>query len=72
VITDLGVLEPHPETHELRLVATHPGVEVGTVRDETGWELALAQDITVSQPPTSEELSILRELKARTDLAHSR
>ena len=72
VITDLGVLEPHPETHELRLVATHPGVEVGTVRDETGWELALAQDITVSQPPTSDELAILRELKARTELAHSR
>jgi glutaconate CoA-transferase subunit B len=47
-------------------------VELGTVRDETGWELALAQDITVSQPPTSEELAILRELKARTELAHSR
>ena len=72
VITDLGVLEPHPETHELRLVALHPGVGVEKVRDETGWDLDVASVLAVSEPPTPEELGILRELKARTEVAHSR
>jgi glutaconate CoA-transferase subunit B len=72
VITDLGVLEPHPESRELRLVALHPGVSVERVRAETGWELQLADDLIVSEPPTPEELAILRDLKARTEAAHSR
>jgi glutaconate CoA-transferase subunit B len=53
-------------------VALHPGVSVERVRAETGWELQLADDLIVSEPPTPEELAILRDLKARTEAAHSR
>lgn len=67
VITDLGVLEPHPATRELRLSAVHPGVEVADVRAETGWDLEVIADPTVTEPPTSTELEILRGLKARTE-----
>ena len=44
VITDLGVLEPDPETCELTLTAVHPGVDAEQARAETGWELAVADD----------------------------
>ena len=71
VITDLGVLEPDPETHELRLVAVHPGVEVDRVRAETGWDLVVADDLRVTSPPAPDELAMLRELKARTEAAHA-
>jgi glutaconate CoA-transferase subunit B len=71
VITDLGVLEPHPTTRELRLVAVHPGVDVADVRSVTGWELEVIDDLAVSEPPTLEELEILRGLKARTEAAHA-
>jgi glutaconate CoA-transferase subunit B len=71
VITDLGVLEPDPATHELTLVATHPGVDLERVRDNTGWELRVADRIGVTDHPTPEELHVLRELKARTAEAHS-
>jgi glutaconate CoA-transferase subunit B len=67
VITDLGVLEPHPATRELRLSAVHPGVEVADVRAETGWDLEVVDDPSVTEPPTSAELKILRGLKARTE-----
>jgi glutaconate CoA-transferase subunit B len=66
VITDLGVLAPHPETHELTLIATHPGVDVPAVRASTGWDLAVAPDLEVTKPPRDEELTVLRDLKART------
>ncbi len=71
VITDLGVLEPDAETHELTLVATHPGVDLGTVRAATCWDLAVSGDVGVTQPPTDDELRVLRDLKDRTEAAHS-
>jgi glutaconate CoA-transferase subunit B len=71
VITDLGVLRPDPTSNELTLVATHPGVEVDDVQSATGWELQIASDLTVSDPPTNEELQILRDLKTRTEAAHA-
>jgi glutaconate CoA-transferase subunit B len=71
VITDLGVLRPDPTSNELTLVATHPGVKVDDVQGATGWELQIASDLTVSDPPTDEELQILRDLKARTEAAHA-
>jgi len=71
VITDLGVLEPDPATHELTLVATHPGIEVSEVLDSTGWDLAVADHMTVTEEPTEAELTLLRELKAKTASAHA-
>lgn len=63
VITDLGVLEPDPGTCELTLTAVHPGVTVDQVRDNTGWELAVADDLATTASPTDEELHILRALQ---------
>jgi glutaconate CoA-transferase subunit B len=65
VITDLGVLEPDPATKELTLTQIHEGVRVEQVREATGWDLAVADDLAETQPPTAEELGALRELVAR-------
>ena len=71
VITDLGVLRPHAASHELELVAVHPGVEIGRIVDKTGWPLRVADALDVTDPPTADELGILRDLKERTAAAHS-
>ena len=65
VITDLGVLEPDPQTCELRLTEIHPGVEVDAVREATGWDLAVADDLRTTEPPTDDQLTALRELLSR-------
>jgi glutaconate CoA-transferase subunit B len=65
VITDLGVLEPDPETKELTLTRLHPGVEIDAVREATGWDLAAAADPSRTEQPTEAELTALRELIAR-------
>jgi glutaconate CoA-transferase subunit B len=64
VITDLGILEPDPETCELRLTHLHPGVEVEQAREATGWELQVADPLATTEAPTAEELEALRELQA--------
>ncbi|MDQ1710279.1 MAG: glutaconate CoA-transferase, subunit [Frankiaceae bacterium] len=65
VITDLGVLEPDPETKELTLTQVHAGVEVEQVLDATGWPLRVADAVTTTEPPTAAELDALRKLTGR-------
>ena len=65
VVTDLGILEPDPETRELTLTLVHPGVEVDQVREATGWDLRVADELGETQPPTESELTSLRGLKTK-------
>lgn len=65
VITDLGVLEPDPDTKQLVLTEIHPGVEVDKVRENTGWELQIAPNLQTTPAPTEQELSALRTLTSR-------
>jgi glutaconate CoA-transferase, subunit B len=64
VITDLGVLEPDPESCELTLTQIHEGVDPDQAREATGWPLAIADDLAVTEPPSAEELEVLRDLLA--------
>jgi glutaconate CoA-transferase subunit B len=63
VVTDLGVLEPDPETRELTLTRLHPGATVDEARQATGWELRVAGSLKTNDPPTERELAALRALK---------
>lgn len=60
VVTDLGVLEPD-DSGELTLSALHPGATVEQAQANTGWRLKVAADLGTTQPPTDEELRLLRE-----------
>jgi len=65
VITDMGVMEPDPDSKELVLAEIHPGVSVEDVRENTGWELRIAPDLQVTPTPTEQELAALRTLTSR-------
>jgi glutaconate CoA-transferase, subunit B len=62
VITDLGILEPAPDTRELMLTHLHPGVEVDAVHEATGWDLRVADELDATEAPRDDELSALRAL----------
>jgi glutaconate CoA-transferase, subunit B len=64
VVTDLGVLEPDDDG-ELALTHVHPGVEPDEVRAATGWDLRVADDLAVTEPPTDAELDALRSLRTK-------
>jgi glutaconate CoA-transferase subunit B len=61
VVTNLAILGYHPETKRMMLLATQPGVTVGQVIENTGFELRVADSIEQNPAPTEEELRILRE-----------
>jgi len=60
VVTDIGVLEPDP-TGEMVLTALHPGKTAEEAKVNTGWELKAAASLRYTEPPTEEEIRILRE-----------
>jgi glutaconate CoA-transferase subunit B len=70
VITDLCILEPDPNDHELVVTTLHPGVTRDAIRKATGWPVRFADDLAVGTPPTDDELSVLRDLYRRTNSAH--
>ena len=63
VITDLGVLQPDPRTCELVLTGIYPETSVKNVKDSTGWDLRVADDLSEIAAPSGAELTALRALQ---------
>jgi glutaconate CoA-transferase, subunit B len=60
VVTGLGVYG-FDETGEMTLKSLHPGVTLDKVRESTGWDLKVADDVRETEPPSDEELRLMRE-----------
>jgi len=61
VITNLAVMSFHPETKRMQVESLHPGVSLLQVKENTEFDLPAGPDMGETQPPTAEDLSILRE-----------
>ena len=61
VITTMGVLRFDEQTKEMRLDSYHPGLSLEQVRQNTGWDLKASPNVKETEPPTAEEVRILRE-----------
>lgn len=72
VITDFGMLAPHPQTEELELVALFADATIDEARASVGWPLAVADRLETIAPPSQAELEALRALNRRTREAHAR
>jgi glutaconate CoA-transferase subunit B len=70
LVTDLAVFEPDPVTREMTVTSIHPGVTRDAIKANTGWAVRYAADVTETPAPTDRELSVLREVHARTARAH--
>jgi glutaconate CoA-transferase subunit B len=49
------------ETKRMRVESLHPGITREQVQENTGFELLWAEDLRESEPPTREELEVLRQ-----------
>ena len=66
LITDLALFAPDPESKEMTVVSIHPGVTREQIQEATGWPVKYAAKVEETQPPTAQELEVLRDLQART------
>jgi len=61
VVTNKAVFRFDQDTGEMFLASIHPGVTVEEVQTEVGWPLRVAPDLGTTEPPTPEELRLIRE-----------
>ncbi len=59
LITDLGQFDWHDGL--MRLTSLHPGQSLKRVQRKTGFPLAIAADLRETEPPSAEDLRLLRE-----------
>jgi acyl CoA:acetate/3-ketoacid CoA transferase beta subunit len=62
VVTNLAVLDFQAPGHALRLRSVHPGVDVSDVLKETGFELAVPDDVAETRAPSAAERDLIRRL----------
>jgi len=62
VVTNLCQMDFDPQTKRLRLSSVHPGVSVQQVLENTGFDLIVPKNVPTTEPPTSEELELLRAI----------
>jgi acyl CoA:acetate/3-ketoacid CoA transferase beta subunit len=62
IVSDLGVLDFATPDRSMRLASLHPGVTVAQVREATGFELTVPDEVPYTREPTAEELRLIREV----------
>jgi glutaconate CoA-transferase subunit B len=72
LVTDLCIFEPDRVSREMTVTSIHPGVTRAQIADNTGWDVRYAANVAETKPPTGDELTVLRELHARTARAHGK
>jgi glutaconate CoA-transferase subunit B len=61
VVTNKAIFQFDKATGEMYLSSVHPGVTVEEVQAEVGWPLKVAAELKTTEPPTAEELRLIRE-----------
>lgn len=62
IVTTLAVLRFPAEGGEAYLASVHPGVEFEQMQAATGWRLRVGDSCTITEPPSSVELTEIRRL----------
>ncbi|MFF7770224.1 CoA-transferase subunit beta [Streptomyces massasporeus] len=62
VVSDLGVFDFATPDRSMRLASLHPGVTIEQVREATGFELTVPDEVPTTREPTDEELRLIREV----------
>ncbi|NHM28769.1 CoA-transferase subunit beta [Desulfofundulus sp. TPOSR] len=62
MVTDKGVFGFSEQTGEMFLKTYHPGVTIEEIQEAIPWQLKIAEDVGETEPPTEEEIHILRHV----------
>jgi len=62
VVTTMGVYRFDKETCEMYLEKIHPGVDLAKLKASIQWDLAVSPNLTETEPPTEEQVMIMRTL----------
>jgi len=61
VITNLAYLDFDGKVKRMRVASIHPGIDVETIKNSTGFDLIIPDNLKETKPPTVKEIKLLRE-----------
>lgn len=61
VVTGLAMMDFEPISKRMRVIGLMPGVTLEKVQENTGFELLVTENLVEIEPPSMEELKLLRE-----------
>jgi len=61
VVTTLGLFRFEENTKEMYLDRYYPGITANEIKASVGWDLKVAEEVKEAEPPTDEEIRILRQ-----------
>ena len=62
VITDRAILRPHGPENALHLSSIHPGHTLEEIKENTGWDLRSAPDLSETPAPSKVEMDALHQI----------
>ena len=62
VVTNLCVMDFGGPDHQMRLLSLHPGVSVGEVQENTGFDIHIPQEVPVTPAPTAGQLALIQAM----------
>jgi glutaconate CoA-transferase subunit B len=65
LISSMGIFSFEPQTREMILTSTHPGVSIDRIKNETGWPLRISPEVHETAPPDANELAAVRKYDPR-------
>ncbi len=61
IITNLAYLDFDEKSKRMKVASIHPGINIETVKNSTGFDLIIPDNIKETKPPTAKEIKLLRE-----------
>ena len=61
VITNLAYLDFDGKVKRMRVTSIHPGIDIETIKNSTGFDLIIPDNLKETKPPTVKEIKLLRE-----------
>jgi acyl CoA:acetate/3-ketoacid CoA transferase alpha subunit/acyl CoA:acetate/3-ketoacid CoA transferase beta subunit len=62
VISQLGVYGFDTESKHMMLLSLHPGVTIEQIKENSGFEIHIPDNVTVTMPPSQKELQLLKKI----------
>ena len=62
VVSNLGVFRFDEATKEMYIASYHPGVSIEQIKENTSWDIKVGKDVKETEPPTVEQIKLLREM----------
>ncbi|MCJ7572307.1 MAG: hypothetical protein MUO82_10615 [Candidatus Thermoplasmatota archaeon] len=62
IITQLGVFGFDEKSKKMKLISLHPNVTINMIKENSGFDIIIPKEVSITKPPSKNELKILKKI----------